>query len=67
MPTDYFIDGSRMPGAVPELARAAWAVVLMHGSHTVGVVVAPVWAPKPQTSQAAEWRAANAACQGNLQ
>ena len=50
-----FVDGSCNPGLLPELSRAAWAVVHMKDGRTNGVVSALAWWPLPQTSQCAAW------------
>ena len=51
-----FSDGSAYPQPVFDLCRAGWSVIQEGGEDKDDVVLyGPVWAPLPQTSQAAEW------------
>jgi hypothetical protein len=61
---DIYVDGSAVRGASCELDRAGWALVAMGADMQLDCAIyGPVWAPLPQTSQAAEFCAAGAAFQ----
>ena len=50
------MDGSATRPCLPELTRAACAVVALKPDHTLRFsLLFPVWRPLPQTSQAAEY------------
>eukprot|EP00959_Pyramimonas_sp_CCMP1952_P093186 1950596-Pyramimonas_sp.AAC.1 len=52
------MDGSCHRHVVKELSRAGWAVTMVgKDGELLGVLKGPVWAPWPQTPQAAEYAA----------
>ena len=60
---DIFTDGSCTRHSVPDLQRAGWGVAVFRDKQLVCEAWGPVWAPTPQTPQAAEFCAYSFAAQ----